>query len=205
MSTRSKLSALALAIGLGASAFAAVPALAQSAYSVTLSKGDNLNAVMEGSLDTGTAQVGDRFSLRVTSPYPEGDQDLANAVISGEVTKVTPAGQGRNPELYLSFNTITLQNGTSYPIDAMMTSGGPKQESRNGGHVALTTLGGMAIGNIIGKTIFHAPNGIGGVIGAAGGFLTGYNKKSNLKLDQGTQVSLTLTRPLVVRRQASHY
>ncbi|MGZ3505716.1 MAG: hypothetical protein ACXWNJ_19285 [Vulcanimicrobiaceae bacterium] len=203
MSTRSKFSALALALALGASAFAAAPAIAQTAYSVTLSKGDALNAVMEGTLDTGTAQVGDRFSLRVVSPYPEGDQDLANAVISGEVTKVTPAGQGRNPELYLSFNTITLQNGASYPIDAQMTGGGPKQESRNGGHVALTTIGGMIAGNIIGKTIFHT--NVGGAIGAAGGFLTGYNKKSNLKLDQGTQVSLTLTRPLVVRRQASHY
>ncbi|HEY8296607.1 MAG TPA: hypothetical protein VIG32_01105 [Candidatus Baltobacteraceae bacterium] len=203
MSFRSKFSALAIAAALGATAFASAPLTAQAAYSITLSKGDSVNAVMNGSLDSGTAQVGDRFTMRVVSPYPEDDQDLANAVINGEVIKVTPAGQGRNPELDLSFNTITLQNGTSYPLEAQMTGGGPKQQTRNGGHVALTTIGGMVLGNILGKTILHT--NVGGAAGAAGGFLIGYNKKSNVALTQGTSVSLTLTRPLVVRRQASHY
>ncbi|HEY8314489.1 MAG TPA: hypothetical protein VIG51_09990 [Candidatus Baltobacteraceae bacterium] len=203
MSTRSKLSALALAAALGAGAFAATPLTAQAAYSITLSKGDTINASMQGSLDSGSAHVGDRFTMQVVQPYPENDQDLAGATINGEVIKVTPAGQGRSPELDLAFNTITLSSGASYPLEAQMTGGGPKKTNRNGGHVALTTLGGMIAGNIIGKTIFHT--NVGGAVGAAGGFLTGYNKKSNVVLNTGTNVTLTLTRPLVVRRQASHY
>ena len=75
-----------------------------------------------------------------------------------------------------------------------------KQDQRSGGHVALTTIGGMIAGNIIGKTIFHT--GIGGAIGAATGAVVGYNKKSNVSIQQGAHVTLTLTRPLVVRRQA---
>ncbi len=203
MSTQSKLTALALALGLGMTAFAAAPMPAQAAYSITLSKGDTVNAVMRGQLDSGSAQVGDRFTMAVVAPYPESDQDLAGATINGEVIKVTQAGQGRTPELDLSFNTITLQNGTSYPLEAQMTGGGPKQKSRSGGHVALTTLGGLIAGNIIGKSIFHT--NVGGAAGAVGGFLVGYNKKSNVELKQGTPVTLTLTRPLAVRRQSSHY
>ena len=68
------------------------------------------------------------------------------------------------------------------------------------GHVALTTIGGMIAGNILGKTIFHT--NAGGAIGAVGGFLVGYNKKANITMKQGENFQLTLTRPLMVRRQA---
>lgn len=174
-----------------------VAALAQT---VTLDKGETLTAQVQNTLDTGKAYAGERFTARVVPPYPRGDTDLANAVVNGEVTKVVAAGQGRKPELYLSFNSITLQNGTSYPLNAQMTDAAQKKQTRNGGHVALTTLGGLIAGNIIGKTIFHT--NAGGLLGAAGGFLVGYNKKSNIVLKSGSNVTLTLTRPLLVRRQA---
>lgn len=194
MTLRSKLSALVMI-----AAFAA-PSMALAQSTVTLSKGDTMNVQMQDALDTGSAYVGERFTARVIPPYPEGDSDLANAVITGEVTKVTQAGQGRNPEMYLSFNTVTLQNGSSYPLNAQLTSTAGKPQQKNAGHVALTTIGGMIAGNIIGKTIFHS--GIGGLLGAAGGFLIGNNKKSNLSVPAGAQLQLTLTRPLLVRRQA---
>ena len=197
MNLRSRLAAVAML-----AAFAA-PGVALAQTTVTLAKGDNLTLVMQSSLDTGTAYVGERFTARVVPPYPEGDTDLANAVASGEVVKVTPAGQGRNPELLLSFTSLTLANGSTYPINAEVTGAGTKQQPKNGGHVALTTLGGLIGGNIIAKTIFHAATGIGGLIGAAGGFLIGQNKKSNLTLSPGANITLTLTRPLLVRRQAS--
>jgi hypothetical protein len=197
MNFRSKIAALAMI-----AAFAA-PSIALAQAMVTLAKGDNVNLVMESTLDTGTAYVGQRFTARIVPPYPEGDTDLANAVASGEVVKVTPAGQGRNPELLQSFTTITLANGSSYPINAEVTGAGTKQQQKNAGHTVLTTLGGLIAGNIIGKTIFHAATGIGGLIGAAGGFLIGQNKKSNLTLSPGANIQLTLTRPLLVRRQAT--
>jgi 7-keto-8-aminopelargonate synthetase-like enzyme len=60
----------------------------------------------------------------------------------------------------------------------------------------------MIAGNILGKTIFHT--NAGGAIGAVGGFLVGYNKKANITMKQGQNFQLTLTRPLMVRRQARH-
>ncbi len=196
MSFRSRLAAVAMA----AAFVAPVVALAQS--TVTLSEGSQIHAQMQGTLDSGTAYTGERFTATVIPPYPENDPTFANATIYGDVIKVVSAGQGRTPELQLNFQTIRLQNGTSYPLNAQMTAAQTKQQQRNGGHVALTTIGGMIAGNIIGKTIFHT--GIGGLAGAVGGFLVGYNKKSNVTLPYGSQVTLTLTRPLIVRRQPGY-
>ncbi len=197
MNSSSKLAAVAMLV-----AFAA-PTVAFAQSMVTLAKGDNVNLAMQSTLDTGTAYVGERFTARVVPPYPEGDTDLANAVASGEVVKVTPAGQGRNPELLVNFSTITLANGSSYPINAEVTGAGTTQQSKSGGHTVLTTIGGLIAGNVLAKVIFHAATGIGGLIGAAGGFLIGQNKKANLTLNPGATIQLTLTRPLLVRRQAA--
>ena len=194
MTLRSRIPALAIILAF------LVPAIA-SAQTVTLPQGQAVNVQMKDTIDSGSAYAGEHFTARVVAPYPNDDTTFANAIVHGTVIKVVPAGQGRNPELHFSWDSVTLQNGASYPLNAEMTNGGPKQQSRNGGHVALTTIGGMIVGNIIGKTIFHT--NAGGAIGAAGGFLTGYNKKANITLKQGDNFQLTLTRPLMVRRQAS--
>jgi hypothetical protein len=194
MTLRSRIPALAMLLAF------LVPAVAL-AQTVTLQQGQTLNLQMNDTIDSGSAYAGERFTAHVAAPYPNDDTTFAGAVVNGRVIKVVPAGQGRNPELHFAWESITLQNGTSYPINAELTQGGPQQQNRNGGHVALTTIGGMIAGNIIGKTIFHT--NVGGAIGAAGGFLTGYNKKANITLNQGQTFQLTLTRPLMVRRQAS--
>ena len=191
-----RLSALVLAVAF----LAPAAALAQS--TVTLDEGSHINAQLQGTLDSGNAYVGERFTATVVPPYPNNDATFANATIYGDVIKVVNAGQGRNPEIQLALQTITLSNGTSYPLNAQVTGAGSKQQMRNGGHVALTTIGGMFAGNIIGKTIFHT--GIGGLLGALGGFMVGYNKKSNITLPYGTTLQCTLTRPLIVRRQPGH-
>src|SRR5260370_24557610 len=92
-----------------------IPSAALAQSTVTLNEGDELHIVMQDTLDSGKAYVGQHFSARVIPPFPEGDYDLDNALVTGKVIKVVPAGQGVNPELHLSFTTITLANGTSYP------------------------------------------------------------------------------------------
>lgn len=194
MTLRSRIPALAMILAF------VLPAAAL-AQTVTLSQGQQINIQMQDTIDSGSAYAGEHFTARVAAPYPNDDPTFADAIVHGTVIKVVPAGQGRNPELHFSWDSITLQNGSSYPLNAEMTTGGAQQQNRNGGHVALTTIGGMIAGNILGKTIFHT--NAGGAIGAATGFLVGYNKKANIVLKQGSNVQLTLTRPLMVRRQAS--
>ncbi|HZZ64351.1 MAG TPA: hypothetical protein VFE17_02540 [Candidatus Baltobacteraceae bacterium] len=195
MNLRSRIPALAMLL-------AFVLPVAALAQTVTLQQGQEMNVQMQDTIDSGSAYAGQHFTARVVAPYPNDDATFSNAIVNGTVIKVVPAGQGRNPELHFAWDSITLQNGASYPINAEMTTGGPTQQNKNGGHVALTTIGGMIAGNIIGKTIFHT--GAGGALGAAGGFLVGYNKKSNITFKQGSSFKLTLTRPLMVRRQAGH-
>jgi hypothetical protein len=194
MTLRSRIPALAIILAF------LLPAAAL-AQTVTLSQGQQINVQMQDTIDSGSAYAGEHFTARVVAPYPNDDTTFANAIVHGTVIKVVRAGQGVNPELHFSWDAITLQNGTSYPLNAEMTQGGPKAQNRNGGHVALTTIGGMIAGNILGKTIFHTS--AGGAVGAATGFLVGYNKKANIDMKQGTNFQLTLTRPLMVRRQAS--
>ena len=194
MTLRSRIPALAIVLAF------LLPAIA-SAQTVTLAQGQAINVQMQDTVDSGSAYAGEHFTARVVAPYPNDDTTFANAIVHGTVVKVIPAGQGRNPELHFSWDAVTLQNGTSYPLNAVMTNGGPKSQNRNGGHVALTTIGGMIAGNILGKTIFHT--NAGGAVGAATGFLVGYNKKANVVMKHGTNFQLTLTRPLMVRRQAS--
>jgi len=195
MTLRSRIPALAIILAF------LVPAIA-SAQTVTLPQGQSINVQMQDTIDSGSAYAGEHFTARVVAPYPNDDTTFANAIVHGTVVKVIPAGQGRNPEMHFSWDSVTLQNGASYPLNAVMTTGGPKAQNRNGGHVALTTIGGMIAGNILGKTIFHT--NAGGAVGAATGFLVGYNKKANITMKQGENFQLTLTRPLMVRRQASH-
>lgn len=194
MTLRSRIPALAMVLAF------LLPAAAL-AQTVTLPQGQAINVQMQDTLDSGSAYAGEHFTARVVAPYPNDDTTFADALVHGTVVKVIPAGQGRNPELHFSWDSVTLQNGASYPLNAVMTTGGPQSQNRNGGHVALTTIGGMIAGNILGKTIFHT--NAGGAIGAATGFLVGYNKKANVVMKQGTNFQLTLTRPLMVRRQAS--
>ena len=190
---RSRIPALAMLLAF----MLPVAALAQT---VTLSQGQTINVQMQDTVDSGNAYAGEHFTARVVGPYPNDDTTFANAIVNGTIIKVVSAGQGRKPELHFAWDNITLQNGASYPINAVMTTGQPQEQQRSAGHVALTTIGGMIAGNIIGKTIFHT--GLGGAAGAVGGFLVGYNKKSNIVMKQGTGFQLTLTRPLMVRRQA---
>jgi uncharacterized membrane protein len=81
-----------------------------------------------------------------------------------------------------------------------MTQDQRKQEQGNGGRTLLSTVGGMLLGNAIGKTIFHT--GGGGVVGAAGGLLYGLNQKTNFSLPAGSDVQITLNQTVTIRRQS---
>jgi hypothetical protein len=188
-----------MALGLLA-AFAGSTLVASAQEQLTLYQGAQINARMRNTIDTGKAHVGDRFVMDVVPPYPSGNPAFQGAIIAGEVTSVTPAGQGRKPSLGLQFDYLRLADGSTVDISATMTADQRNQEHKNGLKVALTTLGGMLLGNAIGKTIFHTSGG--GVVGAAGGLLYGVNGKTNFALPPGSDVQITLNQTVTIRRQA---
>ena len=60
-------------------------------------------------------------------------------------------------------------------------------------------LGGMIVGNILGKAV---GTNAGGVVGLAGGALLASNTAYDIDIPAGSQVRMTLTQPLMSRRQA---
>jgi hypothetical protein len=195
MNLRNGLTACALLVALAANTL-----LASAQEQLTLYQGAQLNARMRTAIDTGKAHVGDRFVMDVVPPYPSGNPAFQGAIIAGEITSVTSAGQGRKPSLGLQFDYLRLADGSTVDISATMTDDQRKQQSKNGLKVALATLGGMFAGNALGKMLFGISGG--GAIGAAGGFLYGLNSKSNFTLPQGSDVQITLNQTVTIRRQA---
>ena len=188
-----------MALGLLA-AFIGTTLTAPAEEPLTLYQGAQINARMRTTIDTGKAHVGDRFVMDVVPPYPSGNPAFQGGIIAGEVTSVTTAGQGRKPSLGVQFDYLRLADGSTVDISATMTDDQRKEEHKNGFKVALSTLGGMLLGNAIGKTVFHT--GGGGAVGAAGGLLYGLNGKSNFQLPSGSNVLITLNQTVTIRRQA---
>ena len=181
-------------------AFVGTTLVASAQQTVTLYQGAQINGRLRSGLDTGSAHVGDRFVMDVVPPYPSGDPTFQGATVAGEITSVTRAGQGTKPQLGLQFDYLQLADGSTVNISASLTQDQRKQQQANGGHVALTTLGGMLLGNVIGKTIFHT--GGGGIVGAAGGLLYGVNQKTNFQLPAGSNVQITINQTVTIRRQS---
>jgi hypothetical protein len=195
MTKRNSILALAMV-----AAFASTSLAAPAQEALTLYQGAQINTRLEMAIDTGNARVGDHFVMDVVPPYPSGDPTFQGAIVAGEITSVTPAGQGSKPSLGLQFDYLRLRDGSTVNIVATMTADQRKQDQGSGLHAALATLGGMFLGNAIGQTIFHT--GGGGVVGAAGGLLYGLNKKTNFQLPAGSDVQVTLNQTVTLRRQS---
>lgn len=169
--------------------------------------GTRLTAVLNTDLDTKTAQVGDRFTMEVTSP-----SEYNGAIIEGRVASVQRSGRvsGR-ASLGLDFDTIRMRNGSSYRFAGMVDSVG----STENGNVSITNEGqvregesqtnktvtrtaiGAALGAIIGAIAGGAEGaaigaGVGAGAGAGSVILQG---RDDLTLKQGTQINVTASAP----------
>lgn len=197
MKIGTSLAALAL-VGSLAGAPLAVPA----ADTITLYNGTVINARLNQGLDSGSATVGDTFTMAVVPPYPSGDPAFQGAVISGVVTKVQRAGQGRNPEIVIHPRYLRMPDGSVTTIYGDVTSiAANKSTGSTAAKAAAGAFLGMLIGNAIGKTIFQSS--AGGAIGLAGGAMLGANSKSNFTIPAGANATIQLSQTVTIRRQAS--
>lgn len=197
MKPRNYLIALALA-----GAFLGSALVAPAASSVTLYNGTVINARLNQELNTANANVGDSFTMTVVPPYPSGDPLFQGATLTGEVTKVQRAGQGRNAEIVIVPRYLRLADGSNAYVHGSVTSiAANKSTGETAGKAAVGALAGMLIGNAIGKTIFHASGG--GAVGLIGGAMLGANSKSNFTVPPGANATVQLSQSLTIRRQAS--
>jgi len=176
--------------------------VAASAAVLTIPAGTQINVTLDNTLNSGTAQVGDGFTAHVQAPLP--DPALSGAVISGQVVQVQRAGQGTKPAIGLQFNTIQLYDGTSAPIEGYLVSAQQRSQQKSGARVVATTLGGMLVGNAIGKTVFGSASTMGSWLGALSGFLIGQNYQANIQIPQYAPMVVQLNQNLSIRRQAGY-
>jgi len=148
---------------------------------------------MDQSLDSKSAQIGQRFTM--CSVHSQ-DNDINGAVIYGHVLDVVRAGQGRPGKIELAFDKLHTRSGNSYALEGraqnVQTNTKSNALKEAGGAVA-----GMVVGNIIGKAL-HT-NFVGGALGAGGGYLFAKNSRENVTIPQNAVVSVQVT---AARRQA---
>jgi hypothetical protein len=190
--------------GLAALGFAGAilgTALVASAQ-ITLYNGAVINARMNQTLSTASAHAGDTFSMMVVPPYPAGDPRFQGATITGVVTSVQKAGQGRPAQIQMRPQYLRLADGSVANVSGDFTSVQRSNTTANDvGRTAAGAIAGMLIGNAIGKMVFHASGG--GPAGFIAGGLLGANSKSDFSIAQGTPVTLQLNKTVVIRRQAA--
>jgi hypothetical protein len=182
-------------------ALAATPAFAGE----HVPAGTIINTVLDTQTDLSTksSQVGDGFTLRVTSGNG-GDPNLRGAVIRGHVADVRSAGQGRTSVLTLAFDSIVYPDGRSAPISGTVTKMGGKYDNTTA-RQALGAGAGAAVGSqTIGRVIGGAAGSVVGILGGAvGGLAYARNNKANYDLAPGQAVVIQTTHSLnVPRRQA---
>ncbi|MEW6127287.1 MAG: hypothetical protein AB1757_09625 [Acidobacteriota bacterium] len=166
-------------------------------------RGTVFSAILNDEITTRQARVGDRFTMRISSP-----SQFAGAEIEGHVAKVDRASRltGRS-ELALEFDRIRLQNGRSYNFDGYIeeirTTNGDRvsfdnegivreDDSQTGRTVRNTGIG-AAIGAILGGLL---GGGEGAVVGAVVGGGAGVGSvilqgRDDLNLTSGTEFRIS--------------
>ena len=179
-------------------------------YDFVVPNGTRLVAVLNTPLSTRATQNGDRFTMEVTAPA-----QYRGAIIEGTVANAERSGRvsGR-AEMGLNFETIRLRNGQTYRFTGLIDS----VKNANGDSVGINNEGAVRDGNQTTKTVTRA--GIGAALGALIGAIAGGGQgaaigagvgagagagsvilqgRDDLKLDAGTEISLTSSAPSNLR------
>ena len=168
---------------------------------------------MNEQLNSRTARVNERFSTTVEEPvYAGGGTEVipVGSKIWGRVTSVQRAQRRKAGNISVSFTSVELPNGTSYPINGSLSSlqtdqvnadnegtvTGRDNDKRN----AVFIGGGAASGALIGAI---AGGGKGAALGAIiGGALgTGarvYEKEEEADVKSGTEFGVILNRAVTL-------
>jgi len=162
------------------------------AASAQVSPGTALYGTIDQSLDSGSVQVGQPFTM---SNVHSADYNINGATLYGHVLAVQRASQGRSGGITLAFDKLRTRSGNSYAIDGRATQAQENTKSNTlkevGGAVA-----GMIVGNIVGKAV---GTGLGGAVGAAGGYMLARNNRQNVVIPSNSLVTVQV---LSARRQA---
>ena len=168
---------------------------------VTVPETTALKVKMEDALDSGTSQPGDHFVATLLEAVIVGDRVAlaAGSTIEGTVTDVIPAKKGIKESggaLTLNFEKITTPTGETAAMSASL-SRVAKSTKKKAGTIGGAAAGGALLGKILGGSTKDAAVGavVGGAIGT--GVAAG-TKGTEMKIEAGSELTITLDQPLTV-------
>ena len=159
--------------------------------------GAEIDARLQRALNSGTAQVEDRFEAATMVDLSTSGQTLipAGSIVRGVVTSVTKAGRiERTGRLTLSFDQVTIRD-RSYPIRATVTQA-LESEGYRGDAGKIAT--GAGIGAIIGGIIGGFRGALAGILIGGGGTVAA-TEGQDVNLPPGTVLRLRFDSPLVIQ------
>jgi hypothetical protein len=168
---------------------------------IEVPSGTEFDVRLQNTLNSGTAQVEDRFeATTLNDVIIDGRVSIpAGSVMRGVVTAVEPGTRtNRTAKMTVSFDQVTI-NQRSYPMRATVTEAiqgeGIKGELPRAG-------AGAAVGAIIGGVLGGVKGAVLGTVIGGGGTIAATEGKE-VELPQGTQLHVRIDEPLQVQAQGT--
>jgi len=163
-----------------------------------MAAGTTLSVVLQSTVDTGKAQVGERVTLHTAVPVQVTEDVVvpAGSLVRGTVTHVRAAGRMKGAaELTLRFNEIALPNGKTHeitcaPVRWVGKGDGKETAAEIGGGAA---AGGLLAGVVGGKDDILKGVAVGAAVGTGVAAVT---KGEQIVLPAGKSLEIRLTAPL---------
>jgi hypothetical protein len=155
---------------------------------------------LPAAISTKTARVGDRISANLTNDLVVDGKVIARAgaLLQGSVTEVVSGSQkiGGTPTLGLTFDNLTLADGTDKMVNGTITQVAAKSDT---GRDTAKIAGGAIAGGVIGHQV-DGDKGkvIGALLGAAAGTVAAKKTGTEVELPAGTVIGFTLSSPVNV-------
>ena len=167
------------------------------AGTVEIPTGTELDARLQNALNSGTAQVEDRFEATTLVDVSANGRVAitAGSVLRGVVTAVEPGTRtNRTSKLTIHFDQVTV-NGRAYPIRATVT------EAIEGSGIkgeAGRTAAGAGVGAIIGGILGGFKGALAGILIGGGGTIAATEGKE-VELPQGSILRVRIDSPVQIQ------
>jgi hypothetical protein len=168
-----------------------------TAGSLEIPVGTEIDVRLQNTLNSGTAQVEDRFEgTSISDVSIDGRVAIpAGAVFRGVVTAVEAGTRtNRTAKMTVSFDQVTV-NGRSYPIRGTVTQAIEGEGIRG---EAGRTAAGAGVGAIIGGILGGVNGAVAGVLIGGGGTILATEGKE-VELPQGSVLRLRIDSPLEIQ------
>jgi hypothetical protein len=168
---------------------------------IEIPSGTELDARLQNTLNSGTAQVEDRFeATTVADVLVDGRVAIpAGSVMRGVVTAVEAGTRtNRTAKMTVSFDQVTI-NQRSYPMRGTVTEAIQGEGIK--GELPRTGAG-AAVGAVLGGVLGGVKGAVLGTIIGAGGTIAATEGKE-VELPQGTQLHVRVDSPLQVQAPGS--